>query len=266
MATIDGRQGPPALHRWGAREPHVRRRDRPRLRRARRPLRPRRRGAGRRGRRRLRRRPPRPRRVRGRARARSRTSSALVDDPRASSSTRRGEHPACPSCMVGHSLGGLDRHPLRPAPRPRARRARALGAGRRRQPGPARAGRPARDPRRSRSTPSVLSRDPAVGEAYAADPLVYHGAVQARDAAGDRRRRSRRSPRAATSASCRRCGSTATEDVLVPLGPARPAVERVRGTRVRGAASTPGARHEIFNETNQDEVIADVVAFIERSL
>ena len=30
--------------------------------------------------------------------------------------------------------------------------------------------------------PAILSRDPAVGEAYAADPLVYHGPFQRADA------------------------------------------------------------------------------------
>ena len=28
----------------------------------------------------------------------------------------------------------------------------------------------------------------------------------------------------------------------------------------------PGARHEIFNETNADEVLADVVAFVRQTL
>ena len=37
---------------------------------------------------------------------------------------------------------------------------------------------------------------------------------------------------------------------------------------VRGPATEekiyPGARHEIFNETNRDEVLGDVVAFLDR--
>jgi alpha-beta hydrolase superfamily lysophospholipase len=28
----------------------------------------------------------------------------------------------------------------------------------------------------------------------------------------------------------------------------------------------PGARHEVFNETNRDEVLADVVSFVRRVL
>ncbi|GAA3133286.1 hypothetical protein GCM10020001_064710 [Nonomuraea salmonea] len=41
-------------------------------------------------------------------------------------------------------------------------------------------------------------------------------------------------------------------------------------TAIRGTNLTeriyPGARHEIFNETNKDEVLDDVTAFIDQSL
>ena len=56
-----------------------------------------------------------------------------------------------------------------------------------------------------------------------------------------------------------------TEDALVPLEHARPAVERIRGERF-DERIYPGARHEVFNETNKDEVIGDVIAFLERTL
>jgi alpha-beta hydrolase superfamily lysophospholipase len=68
--------------------------------------------------------------------------------------------------------------------------------------------------------PGALSRDPAVGTAYAADPLVRHGWF------------------------------------------ARPTLEALAGCLER---ILPGARHEVSNETNRDEVLAEVRAFIHRA-
>jgi alpha-beta hydrolase superfamily lysophospholipase len=112
--------------------------------------------------------------------------------------------------------------------------------------------------------PAILSRDLSVGQAYADDPLVYHGpfqretllgfvsAIEAVDAGGN-------------------FGPLPTlwihgeEDQLIPLVHTRPMMEKLRGERFEEKIY-PGARHEIFNETNQDEVIGDAVAFIGRSL
>ena len=55
------------------------------------------------------------------------------------------------------------------------------------------------------------------------------------------------------------------EDQLVPM-----ADTKWDGSRwpegMRPRSPTPGARHEIFNETNQDEVLDDVIAFIRANL
>ena len=51
----------------------------------------------------------------------------------------------------------------------------------------------------------------------------------------------------------------------MPIESARPLVEKVGGESLE-QKSYEGARHEIFNETNQDEVIADAVAFLTRTL
>ena len=112
--------------------------------------------------------------------------------------------------------------------------------------------------------PAALSRDPAVGEAYAHDELVYHGpfkraTLEAFFAA------STASRRAARSATCRRCGSTATDDQLVPLELTRPAIEHVRGSDFTERIYQ-GARHEVFNETNRDAVLEDVSAFLREAL
>ena len=108
----------------------------------------------------------------------------------------------------GRALDGRpDRHPLRPAPPRGPRRPRAQRPGGRARPGvrglARRTGAAVGSDRRR-----LLSRDPAVGEAYAADPLVWHGGwkrptLEAFVAAD------RRSPRARASATCRCSTSTA---------------------------------------------------------
>lgn len=111
---------------------------------------------------------------------------------------------------------------------------------------------------------TTLSRDPAVGEAYADDELVWHGpfkrptlqalagAVAAVNDGPD-------------------LGGLPTlwmhgeEDQLVPIEGTRTGIEDLRGNRFEQKVY-PGARHEIFNETNSAEVLADVTAFIDRAL
>jgi alpha-beta hydrolase superfamily lysophospholipase len=112
--------------------------------------------------------------------------------------------------------------------------------------------------------PAVLSRDPAVGAAYAADPLVWHGPFK------------RTTLRAFLGAAEKIAagegfGSLPTlwlhgeSDALVPLAVTRPIMEKLRGD-VFEEKVYPGAAHEIFNETNKDEVLAEVVAFIRAHL
>jgi alpha-beta hydrolase superfamily lysophospholipase len=112
--------------------------------------------------------------------------------------------------------------------------------------------------------PSVLSRDSEVGRAYAEDPLVYHGpfkraTLEALVTAVDR---------VAADGSL---GDVPTlwvhgeEDALAPVAQAREAIERVRGSNLTEIVY-PGARHEIFNEINKDEVLADVTRFVDEAL
>jgi len=106
----------------------------------------------------------------------------------------------------------------------------------------------------------MLSRDPAVGEAYANDPLVYHGPFA---------RASLEGLFAAVRAIADGppLGSLPTlwihgeEDPLAPLAVTREAIERIRGERLEERVY-PGARHEVFNETNRTEVLDDVADFI----
>jgi alpha-beta hydrolase superfamily lysophospholipase len=112
--------------------------------------------------------------------------------------------------------------------------------------------------------PSLLSRDPDVGTAYAADPLVWHG--------GPKRRTLESLERALDAVgSGEPLGDLPTlwlhgdDDRLVPIADTRAGTDRLRGSEFTERVY-PGARHEVFNETNRDEVLADVVDFVHRSL
>ncbi len=112
--------------------------------------------------------------------------------------------------------------------------------------------------------PATLSRDPAVGLAYEQDPLVWHGKFQR--------------PTLEALLTCidrisasGGLGDLPTlwlhgeDDPLVPLDGTREGIDSIRGTRFEYKLY-PGARHEIFNETNREEVLGDVVAFARKVL
>jgi alpha-beta hydrolase superfamily lysophospholipase len=112
--------------------------------------------------------------------------------------------------------------------------------------------------------PDTLSRDPEVGKAYVDDPLVWHGRF-----------------RRTTLEALARCLATidasgplgalptlwvhGEDDQLVPIDGTRSGIEKLRGSRFT-ARTYPRARHEVFNETNRDEVLHDVVRFVDQAL
>ena len=110
-------------------------------------------------------------------------------------------------------------------------------------------------------SPAALSRDPGVGTAYAADPLVWHGPMK----------------RPTLEAFAQTLGTVAEsgdvgelpllwlhggDDRLVPLTGSRVGVERLSGGELTERVY-PGARHEVFNETNRAEVFADLIRFLD---
>ena len=109
---------------------------------------------------------------------------------------------------------------------------------------------------------AVLSRDPAVGEAYAADELVYHGGWK---------RPTLEAFLAADEAIAAGPGFGdlpllyvhGADDQLVPAALARPVVERVAGPD-SDLRLIDGARHEVFNELGKEQTIALVADFAER--
>jgi len=110
--------------------------------------------------------------------------------------------------------------------------------------------------------PAVLSRDPAVGQAYASDPLVYHGPFK---------RPTVTAMRAALAAIDAGSGFGAlptlwlhgSDDQLVPVAGTRAGLAKLRGIDFTERIYE-GGRHEVFNETNRDEVLDDVCRFVER--
>ncbi len=111
---------------------------------------------------------------------------------------------------------------------------------------------------------AALSRDPAVAEAYLADPLIYHGGF-ARDTLQTFGRSVEQVAADPGYGDLPVLWIHGELDPLAPLEPTREAMVHLRGPATEEKIYE-GALHEIFNETNRDEVIADVLAFIERSL
>ena len=182
----------------------------------------------------------------------------IVDDLRAVVQDARGELPVV---MVGHSMGGLIA--TRYAQRHREDLAGLVLSGPAIGLGPVIEGwlggpELPSDP----IDVAVLSRDPAVGEAYAADTLVYHGGWK---------RPTLEAFVAADKAIADGPGFGdlpllyvhGAEDQLVPLALARPVVERLAGPD-SDLRVIEGARHEVFNELDKEQTIELVAGFAER--
>jgi alpha-beta hydrolase superfamily lysophospholipase len=183
----------------------------------------------------------------------------VVDDLHLLVERTRGEHPGLAVVLVGHSMGGLI------AMRYAQRHGDGLAGLVLSAPlvgNPGSAVLLAMDPLPEIPIdPSVLSRDEAVWEAYRTDPLNYHGgfkrptlaamAAAVLDAALDSQR--------ITGPVLWQHGD---DDQLVPMAGSERQIDLLRNAEVQRRIY-PGARHEIFNEINRDEVLADTARFID---
>ena len=187
----------------------------------------------------------------------------FVSDLHSVSQLARAEHPGLPVVLVGHSMGGLIA----------ARYAQEFGEELTALvlSGPAVGGNPAlialaeMDP--IPDVPidvAILSRDDAVGQAYADDPLVWHGPFKRSMlvALGGAVEAVAAGPGLGALPTLWIHGAA---DQLVPYDVTRAAMGHLRGADFEERAYG-GARHEIFNETNKEEVLADVTAFLDRVL
>ncbi len=188
-----------------------------------------------------------------------------ADDLVADLETVRGEvvaeHPGLPLVLIGHSLGGMlaTRHAQT---YPQNVAALVLSA-------PVLGTWHGLDLLENDPIPdspidaAALSRDPGVGRAYAEDPLVWHGSfkrptLESVDAC---LRRINEGPSLAMPT----LWLHGEDDEIVPEADTRTGIDRVRSHEFHEHIY-PGARHELFNETNSQEVLNDVVTFVGRVL
>ncbi|HZC89473.1 MAG TPA: alpha/beta hydrolase [Mycobacterium sp.] len=111
---------------------------------------------------------------------------------------------------------------------------------------------------------SAVSRDPAVVNAYNTDPLVYHGKVPA----GVGRTLllvGETMPQRAASLTAPLLVVHGSEDRLIPAAGSRQLVEAVGSSDVQ-LKIYPGLYHEVFNEPERDQVLDDVVSWINARL
>jgi alpha-beta hydrolase superfamily lysophospholipase len=184
----------------------------------------------------------------------------VVTDVHAVAELVRGAHPGVPLVMIGHSMGGLI------AARFAQRYGDELAAlvlsgpviGAWELPGALLALDEIPD---TPISPASLSRDPGVGAAYTADPLVWHGPMK----------RPTVEAFARTLETVSQGGGLGRlpllwlhgdDDRLVPLAGSRIGVEEIKGERFSERIYA-GARHEVFHETNKAEVFADVTDFVD---
>ena len=185
----------------------------------------------------------------------------VVEDLHTVSEIARAGHPGIPLILVGHSMGGLlsgrfaQRWPTEVA-------------------GVAFCGAVIGDWQWARDVltepelphipfdPLALSRDPAVGAAYAEDPLVYHGQYK---------RGLLEAEVVALDAFQRDISGLAmpvlflhgTDDPFVPSSRSLQAV-RDMPTEDVTVHLIDGGRHEVFNEINRDEVIGYLTEWVDR--
>lgn len=110
--------------------------------------------------------------------------------------------------------------------------------------------------------PSTLSRDPAVGQDYAADELVWHGPFK-RTTVNALATELKRGLAVGPLGSLPLLWVHGSDDRLVPVDDTKVGIEALAGEDFT-ARIFPGARHEVFNETNRDEVLAEVTRFAAR--
>ncbi|WP_116372686.1 alpha/beta hydrolase [Mycobacterium sp. MFM001] len=111
---------------------------------------------------------------------------------------------------------------------------------------------------------SAISRDPAVVNAYDADPLVHHGKVPAGVAralvlVGETM------PGRAPALTAPLLVVHGSEDRLITVDGSRRLVECVGSTDVE-LKVYPGLYHEVFNEPEQNQVLDDVISWINARL
>ena len=111
---------------------------------------------------------------------------------------------------------------------------------------------------------SLISRDPAVVEAYRTDPLVYHGRVPA-GVCRALLQVGETMPQRAPALTAPLLVVHGSDDGLIPVDGSRRLVDCVGSTDVE-LKVYPGLYHEVFNEPERNQVLDDVVSWITKRL
>lgn len=109
---------------------------------------------------------------------------------------------------------------------------------------------------------TAISRDPAVVRAYESDPLVFRGAIPARTLV-ELLGAMAEFPGAAPKLRLPVLVQHGTADRLVPLAATRPLYDRLGNPKQRTVRVYDGLFHEVYNEPEREQVIADLEAWID---
>lgn len=111
---------------------------------------------------------------------------------------------------------------------------------------------------------ATLSRDPAVGIAYQADPLVWHGPFK-RPTLHAMQQMLAKINAGAGFGTLPTLWIHGDDDRLVLMTQSQTAINLLKGNDFE-VMINPGGRHESFNETNKDQILRRIGDFIERVL
>ncbi|WP_200307587.1 alpha/beta hydrolase [Streptomyces adelaidensis] len=184
----------------------------------------------------------------------------VVTDAHAVEELARAAYPGLPVVLIGHSMGGLiaARYAQRYGPGLCAVVLSGPVIGSWELLGPLLA---QPEVPEAPLDPKRLSRDPLVGTTYSNDPLVWHGPFKRPTLEAFDRSLATIS-KSGTIGSLPLLWLHGDDDRIVPLPGSRTGVEELRGAEWAERIYSD-ARHEVFNETNKGEVLADVKEFVD---
>ncbi|WP_413504665.1 alpha/beta fold hydrolase [Serratia grimesii] len=188
---------------------------------------------------------------------------AVVDDVHRVTAHFQQLHPGVPLVVIGHSMGGMiaTRYVQRYGDNVRALVLSGPLIGERTQ---------ISDLLNLSKIPddpldtATLSRDPAVGTAYQADPLVWHGPFKRPTLHGMQQMLAKINAGPGFGA-LPTLWIHGDDDRLVLMAQSQTAINVLKGNDFESMVN-PGGRHESFNETNKDQILRRIGSFIERVL
>ena len=188
---------------------------------------------------------------------------AVVDDVHHVAAHFQQRHPGVPLVIIGHSMGGMiaTRYVQRYGDNVRALVLSGPLIGERTQISDL------LNLPKIPDTPldtATLSRDPAVGIAYQADPLVWHGPFKRPTLHGMQHMLAKINAGPGFGA-LPTLWIHGDDDRLVLMAQSQTAINMLKGNDFESMVN-PGGRHESFNETNKDQILKRIGSFIERVL